>query len=148
MPAARNASLRSVVRTTGAVVLAISNLLGCPSGSPNETIRRQVSWLSGLRLWPPSRFPSGILAIGLPTTVAGAATDWGRKEPLTAFPFDPREGHRHPLDSGHGEAPSTGFSRPLSDLAGRCIADNSARPNRKAGTHAARHRRKRTPQGQ
>src|ERR1700676_3087903 len=36
MPAARNASLRSVVRTTGAVVLVISNLLGCPSGSPNE----------------------------------------------------------------------------------------------------------------
>src|SRR4030088_2931706 len=49
-----------------------------PLRQPDCTIRRQVSWLSGLRLWPPSRFPSGILAIGLPTTVAGAAADWGQ----------------------------------------------------------------------
>src|ERR1700704_2159118 len=34
MPAARSASLRSVVRTTGGVVLVISNLLGGPSGCP------------------------------------------------------------------------------------------------------------------
>src|SRR5439155_9022532 len=46
-----------------------------PLRQPECTTRRQVSWLSGPRLWPPSRFPSGVLAISSPTTVAGAAAD-------------------------------------------------------------------------
>ncbi len=70
--------------------------------------RRQVSWLSALRLRPPSRFPSGIKAFGLPITVAGAASDWGAM-PVTVFPFDPLAGHRPALDTGRGEAPSTGI---------------------------------------
>ena len=44
-----------------------------PARRSGYGVRRQVSWLSGPRLWPPSRFPSGILAVGSPTTVAGAA---------------------------------------------------------------------------
>lgn len=70
--------------------------------------RRQVSWLSALRLRPPSRFPSGIKAFGLPTTVAGAASDWGAM-PVTVFPFYPLAGHRPALDRGRNEAPSTGI---------------------------------------
>src|ERR1700730_1195784 len=42
----------------------------------------------------------------------------GSKKPFTAFPFDPREGHRRASDTGRGEAPSTGFGRPLPRLAG------------------------------
>ena len=61
-----------------------------------------------LRLRPPSRFPSGIKAVGLPTTVAGAASDWGL-EPVTVFPFDPLAGHRPGLDTGRSRAPSTGI---------------------------------------
>lgn len=70
--------------------------------------RRQVSWLSALRLRPPSRFPSGIKAFGLPITVAGAASDWGAM-PVTVFPFYPLAGHRPALDTGRGEASSTGI---------------------------------------
>lgn len=70
--------------------------------------RRQVSWLSALRLRPPSRFPSGIEAVGSPITVAGAASDWGAR-PGTVFPFDPLAGHRPLLDRGPGEAASILF---------------------------------------
>src|SRR4051794_25850879 len=42
-----------------------------------QQYRRQVSWLSGRCMRPPSRFPSGVLASHSPITVAGAATALG-----------------------------------------------------------------------
>jgi hypothetical protein len=45
---------------TGHVIL----LIAPPAIRLQKAKRRQVSWLSGLRLWPPSRFPSGMPAIG------------------------------------------------------------------------------------
>src|ERR1700730_1195782 len=53
-----------------------------PLRQPECIIRRQVSWLSGLRLWPPSRFPSGILAIGFPHYSWGGSRGLGARSPL------------------------------------------------------------------
>jgi len=42
---------------------------------PKNDQSRQVSWLAGYRLAPPSPNMSGIMARGYPLTVAGAAID-------------------------------------------------------------------------
>src|ERR1700737_3726951 len=118
MPAARNASLRSVVRTAGAVVLVMSNLLGCPSGSPNAPHDGRSP---GSRVFAFGHLP-GFPVVSRPSAfrlqLRGQPRIGG--EPLTAFPFDPREGHRRPLDTGRDEDPSTGFGRPVPRPAGRC----------------------------
>src|SRR3954471_21092580 len=84
--------------------------------------RRQVSWLSGLRLRPPSRFPSGILALGFPTTVAGAASESGLTDPSPCSLLIPVRGTVACL------------IRALS-LADKAFADHSAAPNPEAKTH-------------
>jgi len=56
--------------------------------------RRQVSWLAGRRLLPPSRNRTQwLLAKGYPLTVAGAAAALDRVV-RTAFPFDSEIGNR------------------------------------------------------
>jgi len=53
-----------------------------PSRHPAQCVRAwprrwQVSWLAGRCFAPPSRFPSGTLALSSPLTVAGAAAASG-----------------------------------------------------------------------
>src|SRR5258708_27062237 len=123
-PAARNASLRSVVRTTGAVVLAISNLLGCPSGSLNE---RYDGRSPGSRVFAFGHLP-GFPVVSRPSACRlqlRGQPRIGGNEPFTAFPFEPREGHRRPLDTSRDEAPSTEFGLSLPRLAGRRLTDHS-----------------------
>ena len=63
---------------------------------PNgQNDRRQVSWLSGLRVGTafPEYFQWHKVVRRSPMTVAGAAPD-SRLSPATGFPFDPENGNR------------------------------------------------------
>ena len=127
MPAARSASLRSVVLTTGAVVLAISILLGCPSGSPNAIHDGRSP---GSRVLASGHLP-GFPVVSWPSAcrlqLRGSR---GLGQSPYRVPFDPREGHRRPLDRAAAK-PRQRDLPAVAGLAGRCIADHSARPDRK-----------------
>src|ERR1700704_3506989 len=102
--------------------------------------REQSYWSSQISLAAPPAArlhdtTAGLLALGSSPLATFPVSQWypghrlfdynfggqpriGGKEPFTAFPFDPREGHRRRSDTGGGEAPSTGFGRPLPRLDG------------------------------
>ena len=61
-----------------------------------DDLCRQVSWLTALapasafpRMLPNTRARSGICEAGLPLTVAGAASAFRTRAPVTVFPFHP-----------------------------------------------------------
>src|SRR5260370_11327836 len=89
MPAARNASLRSVVRTAGTVVLVMSNLLGCPSGSP---IALHDGRSPGSRVFAFGHLP-GFPVVSRPSAcrlqLRGQPRIGGAKKPRPHFPFIP-----------------------------------------------------------
>ena len=69
------------------------------------------------------RLTAGFLALGSSPAATFPVSQWysghrladyscGGSRGLTAFPFDPREGHRRPLDTVAREAPSTRFRQP------------------------------------
>src|SRR5580704_19109738 len=89
---------------------------------PAARLHDTTAGLLALGSSPLATFPVSQWCLGhrLADYSCGGSRGLGQ-EAFTAFPFDPREGHRRPLDTGRDEAPSTGFGRPLPRLAGPAL---------------------------